>query len=183
MDKQVLKNKKQPYQRYGPIRFTTNWMLRSLAFLAPGGGTLRPLLHKMCGVNIGKNVWISLYVLIDSEHAGTVTIMDNSVIGIRTSIIAHMDDFIGPVVIEEGVFVGPHCMILPNVRVGKNSVISAGSIVTQNVPPNTLWAPQRSGPTARVTVPLIRDPTTTPYKNFLAGLRPLSKKKPNQPKK
>jgi maltose O-acetyltransferase len=45
-----------------------------------------------------------------------------------------------PVVIEDHVWVGAHVTILPGVRVGRNSAIGAGSVVTKDVPANCLAA-------------------------------------------
>ncbi len=43
-----------------------------------------------------------------------------------------------PVVIEDDVWVAHGAIIMPGVRVGARSVVSAGSIVTQDVPPDSL---------------------------------------------
>ena len=45
-----------------------------------------------------------------------------------------------PIVIEDNVFIGTGVVILKGVRVGKNSVIGAGSVVTKNVPANAIVA-------------------------------------------
>lgn len=45
-----------------------------------------------------------------------------------------------PVVIEDDVFVGARSIVLPGVRIGKGSVIGAGSVVTRNVPPLSVCA-------------------------------------------
>ena len=45
-----------------------------------------------------------------------------------------------PVIIEDNVFVGTGAIVLKGVRVGRNSVIGAGSVVTKSVPPNTIVA-------------------------------------------
>ncbi|MBP5288360.1 MAG: hypothetical protein J6Z79_00620 [Clostridia bacterium] len=42
------------------------------------------------------------------------------------------------VYIEENVWIGAGVIILPGVRIGRNSVIGAGSIVTRDIPENTL---------------------------------------------
>jgi acetyltransferase-like isoleucine patch superfamily enzyme len=44
------------------------------------------------------------------------------------------------VVIEDGVWVGMDSLILPGVVLGRGCVVSAGSVVTRSVPPNTLVA-------------------------------------------
>jgi acetyltransferase-like isoleucine patch superfamily enzyme len=43
-----------------------------------------------------------------------------------------------PVIIEENVWIGARAIILPGVRIGANSVIGAGSIVTHDIPPRVL---------------------------------------------
>jgi maltose O-acetyltransferase len=43
-----------------------------------------------------------------------------------------------PVVIEDGVWIGARCTILPGVTIGAGSVISAGMVVSRDVPPDTL---------------------------------------------
>ncbi|WP_119066655.1 sugar O-acetyltransferase [Rubrobacter indicoceani] len=43
-----------------------------------------------------------------------------------------------PVTIEDNVWLGGGAIVVPGVTVGENSVVGAGSVVTKNVPPNTL---------------------------------------------
>ena len=45
-----------------------------------------------------------------------------------------------PVVIEDGVWIGVNSLILPGVTIGRGSVISAGAVVSEDVPPNSLVA-------------------------------------------
>jgi maltose O-acetyltransferase len=41
-----------------------------------------------------------------------------------------------PIVIKDGVWIGGGAIILPNVTIGKNSVIGAGSLVNRSIPDN-----------------------------------------------
>ena len=41
-----------------------------------------------------------------------------------------------PVVIEDNVWIGGGCILLPGVTIGENSVIGAGSVVNRSVPPD-----------------------------------------------
>lgn len=141
-----------------------------LAIMMPGGERLRPYLQRLRGVKMGKNVWIGQFVWIDGLRPEAVSIGNNCTIGHRVSIIAHVRGHQGPVVIEDNVFIGPHCVILPNVRIGHGAVIKAGSVVTRNVPAQTLWGAPESTALARVTVPLMQDNS---YEDFIRGLRPL----------
>jgi acetyltransferase-like isoleucine patch superfamily enzyme len=43
------------------------------------------------------------------------------------------------VTIGTNVWVGAHCVILPGVEIGDNSVIAAGSVVNRSVPANEIW--------------------------------------------
>jgi maltose O-acetyltransferase len=45
-----------------------------------------------------------------------------------------------PIEIEDNVWIGGGAIILPGVRIGKNSVVGAGAVVTRNVPANTVVA-------------------------------------------
>lgn len=158
------------------IRALMNRVLHKIAFFAPGGSTLRPWLHKRRGVKISKGVWISQYVYIDENHPENVIIKENTNIGLRTTIYAHFyyygtkkhDRKPGKVVIEKNVYIGPHCVILPNVTIGEGSVIMAGTVVSKSVPPNVLWGHPNPSALAKVTRPLAGGET---YENFLLGLR------------
>lgn len=43
-------------------------------------------------------------------------------------------------VIEDDVWIGANAIILPGVRIGRHSVIAAGSVVTQSVEPFSVYA-------------------------------------------
>jgi acetyltransferase-like isoleucine patch superfamily enzyme len=45
-----------------------------------------------------------------------------------------------PIIIEDNVFIGMNCLILKGVTIGKGSIIGAGSVVTKNIPENTISA-------------------------------------------
>jgi len=145
-----------------------------MAFVAPGGFSLRPWLQRLRGVVIGSNVWIGQFVYIDEIHPTDVTIGDNCTIGLRTSIIAHF--YSGPrrpisngkVVIEKDVFIGPHCVILPNVRISEGAVIRAGTVVSRNVPARTFWGPPAAEALGIASVPLTPE---TDYEDFMKGLK------------
>jgi acetyltransferase-like isoleucine patch superfamily enzyme len=141
--------------------------------VCPGGFRVRPQLHRWRGVRIGKNVWLGLFVYLDDPHPEALSIGDNCSIGIRTSIISHF--YWGPrqgasngrVTIENNVFIGPHCVILPNVRIGEGSVIKAGTVVTRNVPPRTFLGMPPAERLGTVSVPLT---TRHSYEEFIKGM-------------
>jgi len=56
-----------------------------------------------------------------------------------------------PVIVEDGVWLGMQSLILPGVVLGRGSVVSAGAVVTESVPPNSLVAGNPA--TVRETLP------------------------------
>ena len=158
------------------IRAVMSRVLSKIALIAPGGFTLRPWLHKVRGVKISKGVWISQLVYIDEAHPENVIIKENVSISLRTTIFAHYyylsnkghDTKPGHVVIEKNVFIGPHCLILPNVTIGEGSVIMANTVVSKNVPAHVMWGSPQATAQARVTRPLTGGVT---HEKFLLGLR------------
>ena len=156
-------------------------IINKIALIAPGGGSIRPWLHKIRGVQIGNNVWIGQYVYIDELYPEKISIGDNCTIGLRVSIFSHFhwgekraSGYSAPVTIGKDVFIGPHCVLLPNVHIGEGSVIKAGTVVSRNVPAHTFWGTDSAGPLGRVTVPLTSEHT---FIEFSHGLRPIRKNK------
>ena len=50
-----------------------------------------------------------------------------------------------PIEIENNVWIGGGCILLPGVTIGENSVIGAGSVVTRPVPPNCVAVGNHAG--------------------------------------
>ena len=97
-------------------------------------------------VSIGDNVALGAYVYI--WGGGEVNIGDNVMIATHTVITSFGHDYTkelmnktitkGRISIEDGVWIGANSVILPGVRLGKGSVIGAGSVVTHDVQANTV---------------------------------------------
>jgi acetyltransferase-like isoleucine patch superfamily enzyme len=150
-----------------------------LALYAPGEATLRVFLHRVRGVRLGRGVHLGLGVLIETSFPQWVQIGNDVTISMRTTIIAHLqglpprkdkqEGFIS-VRIEDGANIGPGVIILPNVTIGRGSVVTAGSVVTRSVPPLTMVQGNPAQPIAKCGIPLLRE---TNLKEFVRCLRPL----------
>jgi len=55
-----------------------------------------------------------------------------------------------PIFIEDNVWIGGSAILLPGVRIGKNSVIGAGAVVTHDVPENTVVAGNPARPIRKI---------------------------------
>jgi acetyltransferase-like isoleucine patch superfamily enzyme len=156
-----------------PLRGLLNRILQMLTMLLPGGQSLRVSLHRVRGVKIGRNVWISYNVVLETGFPQLITIDDSAFIGVGVIVIAHFKEARRGVRIGKQVFIGPGVIILPDVEIGDGAVVTAGSVVTSSVPAMTLVQGNPAVPIARCGVPLWPD---TPLKEFTRRLKPLPKK-------
>lgn len=153
------------------LRGSLNRILQLCAMFSPGAETLRVLLHRARGVSIGKNVWISFNVVLETSYPYLITIEDGCFIGVGVIVIAHFKDSRCGVRIGENAFIGPGAIILPDVEIGNGSVVTAGSVVTNSVPAMTVVQGNPAVPVAKCGVPLRPD---TPPKEFSRHLRPVT---------
>jgi acetyltransferase-like isoleucine patch superfamily enzyme len=92
-------------------------------------------------IRIGRNTVIGWDCVLDGR--GGLIIKDNVDIANNVFIFSAMHDPQDPhyryvkkkVVIGNNVWLSSRCMILPGVRIGEGAVISAGAVVTRNIPP------------------------------------------------
>jgi acetyltransferase-like isoleucine patch superfamily enzyme len=153
------------------FRAAANRLLQLMALHAPGATSLRVLLHRWRGVKIGRNTWIGYQAILETSNPNLIEIGDNVIISIRATLIAH---FRGPsgILIENDAFIGPGAIILPNVTVGRGSVVTAGSVVSSSVPAMTVVQGNPARPIATCGVSLGE---STTMDQFLRSLRPLKR--------
>jgi acetyltransferase-like isoleucine patch superfamily enzyme len=153
-------------------------LLALLALYAPGGPTTRVRLHRLRGVRIGPGSFLGTSVILETAFPQLIEIGARVDVGMRTTIIAHQhgeraDQSERTVRIEDDVFIGPGCIILPHVTIGQGAVITAGSVVSTSVPPLTMARGNPAEIVATCRVPLGR---STPLREFYRGLRPVARR-------
>lgn len=91
-------------------------------------------------LTLGKNFDIGTFTYINSYFG--VEIEDDVQIGSHCSIYSNstIDEKKGPIILKQNCKIGTHSTIMPNVIVGKNSIVAAYSFVTKNIPDNELWS-------------------------------------------
>ncbi len=83
-------------------------------------------------VKIGRNVMIGEELIaISLNHEFANTEIPMRLQGVQKD---------QPILIEDDVWIGSRVIILPDVKIGKGSIIGAGSVVTKDVPPYTIVA-------------------------------------------
>ena len=91
------------------------------------------------GLNMGREFDIGTFTYINAKFG--VRIEDNVKVGSHCSIYSHstIDKKQGSVVLKKNCKIGTHSTIMPNVTIGKNSIVAAYSFVTTNIPEKEMW--------------------------------------------
>jgi len=127
-------------------KFLRSWFLHSLAYSSLHSGFAIKM-QRARGVKIGRHCHLCPYVQIDLVYPSLIQIGDNVTIGANVMIFAHANPTanlllkkgpyprkVEPVIIKNGAVLNPGSIITAGVTIGKNSIISVGSVVTQSVP-------------------------------------------------
>ncbi len=128
------------YKVRNPLRVAWNFLLIYVSRILPSLALKRFLL-RLTGMKIGKNVSIGFMSMFDIMWPELISIKDNCVIGYNATILCHefliKEYRLGEVVLEENVLIGANSLVLPGVRIGKNSIVSAMSLVNKDVLENS----------------------------------------------
>ena len=101
--------------------------------------------------DFGKNITLGKRIFINSgckfQDQGGVVIGDDSLIG-HNAVLATLNHDLAPsrradmhparIVIGRNVWIGSNVTVLPGVTIGDNSVVAAASVVTKDVPENSI---------------------------------------------
>jgi acetyltransferase-like isoleucine patch superfamily enzyme len=130
------------------IRMLRSWILHKIAYSSPLSNFIINL-QRSRGVKIGKDCHISPYVLIDLVYPELIEIEDNVTIGSNVMIFGHINPTanlilkkiyyprkVAKVIIKSGAVINPGVIITAGVTIGKNSVVSIGSAVFEDIPDN-----------------------------------------------
>ena len=79
-------------------------------------------------VSLGNNVHFSTCTVLG--HDGSVAMLSRA--------LGETFDSVGYVTIHDNVFIGYGAIIMPNVVIGPNAIVAAGSVVTRDVPEGTI---------------------------------------------
>ena len=119
-------------------------LARWLAFNCPHP-KMRMWLYRMSGIKMGKDTYINVGArFIDLN--GNIHLGERVAIAPGAIIVAdsHANNSVlnaiyppkrKPVVIEDDVWIGANAVILPGVRIGYQSIIGAGAVITKDVEP------------------------------------------------
>ncbi len=101
---------------------------------------------KKRGLKLGVNVQFAADIFLDPSHCFLISIGNNVTFAPKVRVIAHdasTKQFldctrIGLVRILDDCFLGDSAIVLPGVTIGPRSIVGTGSIVTKDVPANSV---------------------------------------------
>ena len=96
---------------------------------------------RFMGVKVGKGCYISIHAYLDVRR-GKISIGNNVNIGRGACILSHIGfqptKEAEATIVEDNAIIFVNAIVFPGVRIGKNSIVGAGSVVMKDVPPNVV---------------------------------------------
>lgn len=130
-----------------PFQFLVKKILNHLLLLTAYScpiNSIRVVCNRWRGVQIGKGVFIGLNCILDRAYPEYIVLEDNSMLAGNVYLLTHsrapeyykgkLLSYVAPIHIKKYAWLGINVTILPNVTIGEGSVISAGSVVSENIP-------------------------------------------------
>jgi len=129
------------------IHYFLKCFFHFLAMYVPNSH-LKRYFYRFRGTKIGNHVDIAPGVFLEDFYPELITLQDNVDLGPNVIIVTHDSSgkcissqditWTKAVVIENNVYIGAGAIILPGVRIGHHSIIGAGSVVTRDIPPESV---------------------------------------------
>ncbi len=108
---------------------------------------LRFIYYKWCGLDLHNSVIIERGLNLDRLYPQGIHVGKNTLIASRVTIMSHdhckrinNQPLLADVYIGKNCFIAVGATIMPGVRIGDEVIVGAGSVVTKDVPSNTVVA-------------------------------------------
>ena len=143
-DRQPAEADTAPHLRIAAAQEPKRGAVRALKLaLRRGLMTLRRAYYvRVRGMDIAESAWFSLKVQFDATHPRGIHIGPESYVAFGAVILTHdmTRGLYADTRIGARCFIGAHSIILPGLTIGDGSIVGAGSVVTESVPPRAIVA-------------------------------------------
>ncbi len=128
----------QLYRTVSFFKVAKNFIFIQIGRYTPSLRVKRWLYNTFLRMKIGEKSSLALMVMPDLMFPEKITVGRNSIIGYNTTLLAHeylIDEYrLGEIVIGDNVMIGANCTILPGVTIGDGAIVSAATLVHEDVP-------------------------------------------------
>ena len=131
---------------FGLVRLKDHWF-NNWSMKAPWGG-VRKWLQRKRGVKIGKDVHWGTHIVVDYPYPNLVVIEDGASISGSDYFLAHckpmkyhegfVESYAAPIFVRKHAWIALNVTLMPGVEVGEGAIVSAGSVVSKDIPPFTV---------------------------------------------
>lgn len=103
--------------------------------------------NRFWGMHIHPTAHLSRSAKLDRTHPRGLHVGRHSYVAFDAAILTHdmVRGLRTDTIIGDECFIGARSIILPGVRVGNNAIVAAGSVVTRDVPANTIVSGNPAG--------------------------------------
>lgn len=131
---------------FGLVRLKDH-LFNNWSMWAPWGG-VRKWLQRKRGVKIGKNVHWGTNIIVDYPFPNYIVVEDGASIAGNVFFLAHckpmkyhegfVESYVAPIIVHRHAWIALNVTLMPGVEVGEGAIVSAGSIVSKDIPPFTV---------------------------------------------
>ena len=130
------------YRKIKFIKVLKQTLIIEIARFIPSMKLKNKIYKKLLKMDVGNHTSFAYKVLPDLFYPEYISVGKNTVIGYNTTILTHeilVNEYrYGRVDIGSHTLIGANVTILPGVKIGHNVMIKAGTIVSKDVPNDTI---------------------------------------------
>lgn len=127
----------QVYRTVSIFKMMKNFIIIQIARYLPFMRLKNIFYRLFLRMEVGEQTAFALMVMPDVMFPEKIKVGDNTIIGYNTTILAHeyliTEYRLGEVIIGSNVMVGANTTILPGVKIGDGAIISAATLVHEDV--------------------------------------------------
>lgn len=130
------------YNTISFLRVVKNFIIVELGRFTPSTKAKHVLYRRGLNMKLDDKVSLAYKMMPDLFYPENITIGKNSVVGYNATLLTHeylVDEYrIGKINIGNNTMIGANVTILPGVTIGDNVLVGAGSVVSKDIPSNSL---------------------------------------------
>ena len=130
------------YRKIKFVKVLKQTLIIEIARFVPSMKLKNKIYKKLLKMDVGNHTSFAYKVLPDLFYPEYISVGKNTVIGYNTTILTHeilVNEYrYGRVDIGSHTLIGANVTILPGVKIGHNVIIKAGTIVSKDVPDDTI---------------------------------------------